>query len=138
MLFIINFIACQNFNESGNKNEYNRQNGENTSDNYLQTISGTWKGTDSSYSFIITNTNVLFQYPNPVPPGATVTYGNFQCFFYDGTTVRIHDYDNNVISFNAIIVDDTLTISGLNTIKVFNEPFESRDYRPWNTTYTKK
>ncbi|MBI9103772.1 MAG: hypothetical protein JEY99_15255 [Spirochaetales bacterium] len=106
-------------------------------ENHLLNIEGTWQDTESSRSFTINSLHVLFQYPNPVPPGDIVAYGNFRYVSYDGTTVSINDYDDEVVSFTATIENNILTVSGLNAIKIFDDPFDRRDYRSWNTTYTK-
>lgn len=130
-LFIILFIGCPIINASS-------EDGEDIDiEDYLSNIEGTWQGTESTRSFTINSLHVLFQYPNPIPPGETVTYGNFEYVSYNGTTVYILDYDDEVVSFNATFDNDILTISGLNTIKIFDEPFDPRDYRSWNTTYAK-
>lgn len=130
-LFIIMLIGCPIPNNPSEGDE------DGDSEDYLSNIEGTWQDTESSRSFTINSLHVLFQYPNPIPPGTTVTYGNFHYVSYDGTTVYIYDYDDEVVSFIATIENDILTVSGLNTIKIFDDPFDPRDYRPWNTTYTK-
>lgn len=134
LLFVIILIGCQ-ISSDNSKNDGDN-NGDVNTENYLSKIEGTWQDTESSRSFTINNLHVLFQYPNPVPPGNTVTNGNFQFVSYDGTTVCIYDYDDDVVSFTATI-ENILTVSGLNTIKIFDDPFDPRDYRSWNTTYTK-
>ena len=131
LLFIIMLIGCPIPYNPGESDE-----GGDTED-HLSIIEGTWQDTESSRSFTINSLHVLFQYPNSVPPGTTVTYGNFQYVSYDGTTVCIYDYDDEVVSFIATIENDILTISGLNTLKIFDDPFDPRDYHLWNTTYTK-
>ena len=130
-LFIIMFLSCP---IPYNPEESDEDGGP---EDYLSNIEGTWQDTESSRSFTINSLHVLFQYPNPIPPGNTVTYGNFRYVSYDGTTVCIYDCDDEVVSFMAIIENDILTVSGLGMIKVFDDPFDSRDYRAWNTTYIK-
>lgn len=134
LIFMLLLIGCQySTTPDGNVGE----DGNDGIENHLSKIEGTWQDTESSRSFTINNIHVLFQNPNSVPPGETVTYGNFQYAYYDGTTVSIYDYDDEIVSFTATIENDILTISGLNTIKIFDDPYDPRDYRPWNTTYTK-
>jgi len=124
-------FGCSGFSDLGNNDS------DDGTQNCLSSIEGTWKDNNSTNSFTINSIHVLFQYPNPVPPGNMVTYGNFQYVSYDGSTVSIYDFDDQIVTFTAVLENDILTVSGLNTIKIFDEPFDARDYRPWNTTYTK-
>lgn len=124
---------------AGCPDDYNPVNDDNEEViDYLTEIEGTWQDTESTRSCTINSLHILFQYPNPVPSGSTITYGNFEYVYYDGSIVNIYDYDSNIVSFTAIFEDNILSISGLGTIKVFDDPFDERDFSPWNTTFIKE
>jgi len=67
-----------------------------------------------------------------------VTHGNFRISAYDGRTMKIIAYNGTVVSFSAIISENTLTISGLGLIRWTSPPLEPRNFSSWNGTFVRR
>jgi hypothetical protein len=135
LLFAVILSGCEIINTGNDPGD----NDDPPGDNYdpLSIILGTWveDSIGVKLSIKITNYNVLFQLPWAVDPSITVTNGNFRLESYDGTNINILDYDDEIVTFTGTVVDDKLSVSGLNAIKWTAPPFDRRDYRAWNSTY---
>ena len=66
-----------------------------------------------------------------------VTLGNFRLSSYDGETMKLLDYNNSEIAFTVIVSENKMTVDKLNAIKLFPDPYQKRDFRSYNQTYTK-
>jgi hypothetical protein len=51
--------------------------------------------------------------------------------------MKLLDYDNLEVAFSVIVSENKMTVDGLNAIKWTAPPYERRDFRSYNRTYTK-
>lgn len=139
VLSILSFSVLVMIALTNCKNPASLNPGNDEANNPLSTLIGTWhENTDGTkLIFIVTNTYVAFQQPDFTDPTATVTYGSFSLASYDGLNIEILDHDDEIVTFTGAIVNEKLTLSGIDRIKWTNPPFEPRDFRAWNSTYVK-
>jgi hypothetical protein len=151
ILFVIGLLVlgCDN-NLSNNGNEGNTNN-ENESEgnivnNHFHLLKGTIWYADNGSLFIEFPDNHLnlilfrnYQYFGNIGGNlnGNVTLGNFRLSSYDGETMKLLDYDNLEVVFTVIISENKMTVNGLNAIKWTAPPFQRRDFRSYNQTYTK-
>jgi hypothetical protein len=129
-----------------NKSNINNGNEDNVVNNYFHFLKGTVWYADGGSLFIEFPDNhsnrILFRnYQHFGNIGGNlngnVTLGNFRLSSYDGETMKLLDYDNLDVAFTVIISENKMTVDGLDAIKWTAPPFQKRDYRSYNRTYTK-
>jgi len=133
-------------NDDNNGNENDNGNENNVVNDQINILKGTIWYADRGNLFIEFPDNHLnlilfknYQYYGSIGGNlnGNVTLGNFQMTSYDGKTIKLLDYDKKEVSFTAIISENKMTVSGLNTIKLFPYPYQRRDFRSYNQVYTK-
>jgi len=131
-LFIFFLVGCENLAIDSNFEDIYEE-------DTLPTVLGTWvkEGNITKLSIVIHENYILFQQPWVGNDGRTATSGNFLLESIDGKNINLLDFDKNVITFEGILKDNTLIVSGLSRIKVFSAPYEPHDYQFWNGTYIK-
>ncbi|GHT80861.1 hypothetical protein FACS1894130_12490 [Spirochaetia bacterium] len=155
-IFGLLLIGCDNDvpnigNNNINNQDVNTDDNGNTGDEIIEndkinSLKGTIWYADGGSLFIEFPDNhlnlILFRnYQNYGSIGGNlngnVTLGNFRLSSYDGETMKLLDYDNLEVAFSVIISENKMTVDGLNAIKWTAPPFERRDFRNYNQTYTK-
>ena len=158
IMFVFSFFACDNDvinNKNGiiinNGNDTtnetpNNGDGNNLVNDQMHLLKGTIWYADSGSLFIEFPDNhlnlILFRNNQNFGSiggnlNGIVTLGNFRLSSYDGETMKLLDYDNLEVAFAVVISENKLTVSGLDAIKWTAPPFERRDFRSFNRTYTK-
>jgi len=147
LIFCLALINCGNGlinNDNNIKNDYENEN--NNLINQIQFLKGTiWyadKGSlfiefpDNHLNLILFKNNQYFG-SNGGNLNGIVTLGNFRLSSFEDGVMKLLDYDNKEVPFLVIISDNKMTVDGLNAIKVRPLPFERKDFRSFNQTYTK-
>jgi hypothetical protein len=157
LLFIFGLIcaSCKNFTTDNDKTTDNSEVSNDTitgnngdegviDDNLMLSLKGTIWYADKGSLFIEFPNNLLILFRNYQNFGSiggnlngNVTLGNFRLSSYDGETMKLLDYDNSEVAFSVIVSKNKMTIDGLNAIKWTEPPYQRRDYRSYNRTYTK-
>jgi hypothetical protein len=157
LLFIFGLICagCENLTTDNDKttddsevsiDTITENNGEEDvfDDNPMLSLKGTIWYADEGSLFIEFPNNHLILFRNYQNFGSiggnlngNVTLGNFRLSSYDGETMKLLDYDNLEVAFSVIVSENKMAIDGLNAIKWTAPPYQRRDYRSYNRTYTK-
>ena len=146
-------IGCDNDlsnvgnSNTGNENQITGENpndgNENTVVNYLHLLRGTiWNADRGSHFIEFSGNQILFRNRQNFGSiggnlNTTVTHGNFRLSSFDGETMKLLDFDNNVVEFTVIIDEDRMTVTRLNAIRWTAPPFQPRFFGQWNGTYTR-
>jgi len=154
-LFCVVAISCDNnlvnYGNNEKKNAGTTVPDDNTGDSgtgipitdHLRSLRGTrWNANTGSLIIEFTSTQILFRNRQNFGSiggnlNTTVTHGNFRISSYDGTTMRILDYDNMEVTFTVIISENQMVLNGLNAIRWTAPPFERRNFSQWNSAYTR-
>jgi hypothetical protein len=140
-----NGIIINNGNDTTNETP-NNEDGNNFVNDQMHLLKGTIWYADSGSLFIEFPDNhlnlILFRNNQNFGSiggnlNGIVTLGNFRLSSYDGETMKLLDYDNLEVAFAVVISENKLTVSGLDAIKWTAPPYERRDFRSFNRTYTK-
>jgi hypothetical protein len=148
-------IGCNNdLLDDDNKNITNDETSDNETldngsedivdDDPLNLLKGTIWYADRGSLFIEFPNNHLILFRNHQNYGniggnlnGDVTLGNFRLSSYDGETMRLLNYDNLEVAFSVIVSENKMVIHGLGAIKCNPPPFQPRDFRSYNQTFTK-
>ena len=156
ILFVFALFSCDDFltgesdyGSNGNdtstdncvKDENDPSNGgEIAPEDQRHLLRGTWSTSGGNIILQFNHSNLLFRnwQTSMVDHRWTrvlVTQGNFRWVSYDGETVELLDFNNDIVSFSAIIYDDMLIVSGLHGIRWTAPPIQPRFFGQWNGTY---
>jgi hypothetical protein len=160
-IFYLFIIGCDNGTQNIENNNINNENSDETKitndnqnngndiiiDNKINLLKGTIWYADSGNLFIEFPDNHLnlilfknYQYFGNTGGNlnGNITLGNFCLSSYDGEIMKLLDYDDLEVTFSVIVFENKMTVDGLNAIKWTVPPFQRRDFRSYNQTYTKK